>query len=233
MNWFFPAFIQANSNDVRFMGVHDGLQVFMHNDITSSSVRISNMHDDLDKDDAFSTSTYLKFVPPQLDFKERYLLILINVINSMCSFIKNMRSTCIARSFLYLELFIYCIHQFSLGVILNVNDSFWVNHYIIFFIIIVLFMHFFFRYLGIPHLEKVMLVNTDSNKTIHMSSVSGNTLHFHSSFFQVRQSKLLICVKIEEFCTNGHFFEGQNNTTERKYHFRGSLSRTSRRSGIQ
>lgn len=30
-----------------------------------------------------------------------------------------------------------------------------------------------------------MLVNTDSNKTIHMSSVSGNTLHFHSSFFQV------------------------------------------------
>ncbi|KAL0273053.1 UNVERIFIED_CONTAM: hypothetical protein PYX00_005821 [Menopon gallinae] len=104
------AFIQANSNDVRFMGVHDGLQVFMHNDITSSGVRISNMHDDLDKDDAFSTSTYLKFVPPQLDFKERYL--------------------------------------------------------------------------GVPHLEKVMLVNTDNNKTIHMSSVSGNTLHFHSSFFQ-------------------------------------------------
>lgn len=53
------------------MGVHDGLQVFMHKDVASPGVRISNIHEDLDDEDAFSTSTYLKFVPPQLDFKER------------------------------------------------------------------------------------------------------------------------------------------------------------------
>ncbi|KAK6637148.1 hypothetical protein RUM44_007562 [Polyplax serrata] len=104
------AFIQANSNDVRFMGVHEGFQVFMHKEGASSNVRITKVHDELDSDDAFSTSTYLKFVPPRLDFKERHL--------------------------------------------------------------------------GVPHLETVTLVNMDDNKTIHMSSVSGNTLHFHSSFFQ-------------------------------------------------
>lgn len=68
---FILAFIQANSNDVRFMGVHEGFQVFMHKEGASSNVRITKVHDELDSDDAFSTSTYLKFVPPRLDFKER------------------------------------------------------------------------------------------------------------------------------------------------------------------
>lgn len=104
------AFIQANNNDVRLMGVHDGLRVFMHQDVASSGVRITDMHENFDNMDSLSSSNCLKFVPPQLDFKERYL--------------------------------------------------------------------------GVPHLERVTLVNTDENKTIHMSSVSGNTLHFHSSFFQ-------------------------------------------------
>ncbi|XP_049836735.1 transmembrane protein 131 isoform X2 [Schistocerca gregaria] len=40
------------------------------------------------------------------------------------------------------------------------------------------------RYLGIPHHEKVTLFNVNNNKTIHMSSISGNTVHFHSSFFE-------------------------------------------------
>lgn len=56
------------------MGVPEGLQVFMHKDVASSSVRISQVHEELDREDAFSTSTYLKFVPPRLDFKERYYL---------------------------------------------------------------------------------------------------------------------------------------------------------------
>ncbi|XP_066999356.2 transmembrane protein 131 [Anabrus simplex] len=40
------------------------------------------------------------------------------------------------------------------------------------------------RHLGMPHHEKVTLFNVNSNKTIHMSSISGNTVHFHSSFFE-------------------------------------------------
>ncbi|KAK2580317.1 hypothetical protein KPH14_012554 [Odynerus spinipes] len=40
------------------------------------------------------------------------------------------------------------------------------------------------RQLGIPHQETVMLINKDHNRTIHLSSISGNTRHFHSSFFQ-------------------------------------------------
>ncbi|KAK7872556.1 hypothetical protein R5R35_013787 [Gryllus longicercus] len=40
------------------------------------------------------------------------------------------------------------------------------------------------RHLGMPHHEKVTLFNVNNNKTIHMSSISGNTVHFHSSFFE-------------------------------------------------
>lgn len=35
-----------------------------------------------------------------------------------------------------------------------------------------------------PHLEKVTLYNVNSNKSIDMTSISGNTVHFHSSFFE-------------------------------------------------
>ncbi|XP_033217734.1 transmembrane protein 131 isoform X2 [Belonocnema kinseyi] len=38
--------------------------------------------------------------------------------------------------------------------------------------------------LGVPHQEIVTLFNKDDNKTIHLSSISGSTQHFHSSFFQ-------------------------------------------------
>ncbi|XP_043267121.1 transmembrane protein 131 [Venturia canescens] len=40
------------------------------------------------------------------------------------------------------------------------------------------------RQLGIPHQETVTLFNRDGNRTIHLSSISGSTQHFHSSFFQ-------------------------------------------------
>ncbi|KAK0162678.1 hypothetical protein PV327_006435 [Microctonus hyperodae] len=40
------------------------------------------------------------------------------------------------------------------------------------------------RQLGVPHQETVTLFNKDNNKTIHLSSISGSTQHFHSSFFQ-------------------------------------------------
>lgn len=48
------------------------------------------------------------------------------------------------------------------------------------------FLDFNHRPLGIPHLEKVTLFNIDKNKSIHMTSISGNTVHFHSSFFADR-----------------------------------------------
>ncbi|XP_054261852.1 transmembrane protein 131 isoform X2 [Macrosteles quadrilineatus] len=40
------------------------------------------------------------------------------------------------------------------------------------------------RPLGVPHHEKVTITNLHENKTVHMSSISGNTVHFHSSFFE-------------------------------------------------
>ncbi|XP_015599442.1 transmembrane protein 131 isoform X2 [Cephus cinctus] len=40
------------------------------------------------------------------------------------------------------------------------------------------------RQLGVPHQETVTLFNRDENRTIHLSAISGNTQHFHSSFFQ-------------------------------------------------
>nr|XP_018905539.1 PREDICTED: transmembrane protein 131 [Bemisia tabaci] len=40
------------------------------------------------------------------------------------------------------------------------------------------------RHLGIPHHEKVTIINLSPNKTIRMSSISGSTVHFHSSFFE-------------------------------------------------
>nr|XP_012140645.1 PREDICTED: transmembrane protein 131 [Megachile rotundata] len=40
------------------------------------------------------------------------------------------------------------------------------------------------RQLGIPHQETVILFNKDHNKTIHLLSISGNTRHFHASFFR-------------------------------------------------
>lgn len=43
----------------------------MHKDIASTNMRISPVHEDLKNTDMFSSSTYLKFVPPRLDFKER------------------------------------------------------------------------------------------------------------------------------------------------------------------
>jgi hypothetical protein len=43
---------------------------------------------------------------------------------------------------------------------------------------------FCYRHVGVPHQEKVTLFNVNNNKTIHMSSISGSTVHFHSSFFE-------------------------------------------------
>lgn len=39
-----------------------------------------------------------------------------------------------------------------------------------------------------PHLEKVMLFNIDSNYSVDMTSISGSTVHFHSSFFENKVS---------------------------------------------
>ncbi|XP_044255531.1 transmembrane protein 131 [Tribolium madens] len=46
------------------------------------------------------------------------------------------------------------------------------------------FLDFKYRPLGVPHLEKVTLFNIDNNKSIDMTSISGSTVHFHSSFFE-------------------------------------------------
>lgn len=48
----------------------------------------------------------------------------------------------------------------------------------------------FFRPLGVPHLKKVILFNVDNNRTIDMTSISGSTVHFHSSFFEEKVIKV-------------------------------------------
>lgn len=35
-----------------------------------------------------------------------------------------------------------------------------------------------------PHIEKVTLHNVHDNRSIDMTSISGSTVHFHSSFFE-------------------------------------------------
>lgn len=35
-----------------------------------------------------------------------------------------------------------------------------------------------------PHLEKVTVHNVHNNRSIDMTSISGSTVHFHSSFFE-------------------------------------------------
>lgn len=47
-----------------------------------------------------------------------------------------------------------------------------------------LIVFFLFRPLGVPHLEKVTLHNVHNNRSIDMTSISGSTVHFHSSFFE-------------------------------------------------
>lgn len=42
-----------------------------------------------------------------------------------------------------------------------------------------------------PHLEKVTLHNVHKNRSIDMTSISGSTVHFHSSFFEDKVLSLL------------------------------------------
>ncbi|XP_066258230.1 transmembrane protein 131 [Euwallacea similis] len=49
------------------------------------------------------------------------------------------------------------------------------------------FLDFSDRSLGSPHSRTVTLFNTDGNKSIDLTSISGNTVHFHSSFFEDKQ----------------------------------------------
>nr|XP_022906700.1 transmembrane protein 131 [Onthophagus taurus] len=46
------------------------------------------------------------------------------------------------------------------------------------------FLDFKQRPLGVPHVEKVRLINVDRNRSVDMTSISGSTVHFHSSFFE-------------------------------------------------
>ncbi|XP_023015828.2 transmembrane protein 131 isoform X1 [Leptinotarsa decemlineata] len=48
-------------------------------------------------------------------------------------------------------------------------------------------LDFKYRPIGVPHLEKVTLFNIDRYRTIDMTSISGRTVHLHSSFFQEKK----------------------------------------------
>ena len=52
-----------------------------------------------------------------------------------------------------------------------------------FFLLLIRFYHFFFRPIGLPVLRKVRVHNLNAQSSIQMLSISGNTIHFHCSFF--------------------------------------------------
>ncbi|GFX31600.1 transmembrane protein 131 [Trichonephila clavipes] len=45
-------------------------------------------------------------------------------------------------------------------------------------------LNFHLRPVGMPHMERVIIQNLSPDTSIHMLSISGNTLHTHCSFFQ-------------------------------------------------
>ncbi|KFM60201.1 Transmembrane protein 131, partial [Stegodyphus mimosarum] len=45
-------------------------------------------------------------------------------------------------------------------------------------------LNFHFHPVGMPHMERVTVQNLSPDTSIHMLSISGNTLHTHCSFFQ-------------------------------------------------
>lgn len=46
-----------------------------------------------------------------------------------------------------------------------------------------------FSPVGMPRMERVFVQNLSPDTSIHMLSISGNTLHTHCSFFQDKVSK--------------------------------------------
>ena len=59
-----------------------------------------------------------------------------------------------------------------------------------------------FRPVGMPHTERVMVHNLDSQGSLHLLSISGSTCHFHCSFFleKVRLSAAERFVVIAALC---------------------------------
>ena len=51
------------------------------------------------------------------------------------------------------------------------------------FCLLIRFYHFFSRPIGLPVLRKVRVHNLNAQSSIQMLSISGNTIHFHCSFF--------------------------------------------------
>ena len=48
-----------------------------------------------------------------------------------------------------------------------------------------------FRPVGMPRMEKVIVQNNDPKNNLHLSYISGSTVHFHCSFFQDKVSNFL------------------------------------------
>ena len=59
-----------------------------------------------------------------------------------------------------------------------------------------------FRPVGIPILRKVRVLNLNAQNSIQMLSISGNTIHFHCSFFadKVGRHSLLVFRPVENGC---------------------------------
>ncbi len=55
---------------------------------------------------------------------------------------------------------------------------------------LVFFSSFRFRPLGLPVLHKVRVHNVNGQSSIQMLSISGNTIHFHCSFFADKVSTI-------------------------------------------
>lgn len=58
-----------------------------------------------------------------------------------------------------------------------------------------------------PHMERVYVQNLSPDTSIHMLSISGNTLHTHCSFFQDKVSYYFLYLKYVSFSIYTHLFK--------------------------
>ena len=62
------------------------------------------------------------------------------------------------------------------------------------FCLLIRFYHFFSRPIGLPVLRKVRVHNLNAQSSIQMLSISGNTIHFHCSFFTDKVNIFTFCL---------------------------------------
>ena len=76
--------------------------------------------------------------------------------------------------------------------------------------------------IGIPYIERVLVENLQNDNSIQMLSISGNTVHFHCSFFEDKVNLIVMIYSISNKLLLG-------DRLGRKHQFRSGISGANRR----